>query len=321
MHWKPCLSDKMMLRNFEICFKFPYFGRTTSHCVWQYNIMERNNTISRRTVVKSSIFGWLAVSIPSPVFSNECIAPVTDEPLFYRYPAISDSIVSEVVGVSHFDLDRLKTLVDKRPELARAAWDWGFGDFETAIGAASHVGRKDIVEYLLQKGARPDLFTFAMLGDYETVKSMLTTLPVLQKTTGPHGITLLQHAKTGSASKDLSKEKKEEYNALIQYLESLKEAVQEKYIPLTEAEQQKYLGDYKYGEGSKDGFTIRLNMKKVLSLGKIGTSGGALYKINDTIFRYNGTSSVEITFLVENDKVISLTVNEPGLTLIAKKIN
>jgi hypothetical protein len=284
--------------------------------------MEHSHAISRRTVVKSSIFGLLAVSMPSLIFSNEMVSlPFADEPLFYRYPAIADSIVSEVVAVAHFDLDRLKTLVDKRPELARAAWDWGFGDFETAIGAASHVGRKDIVEYLLQKGARPDLFTFAMLGAYETVRSMIIALPVLRKTTGPHGITLLQHAKTGSASGNFSKEKKAEYKALIDYLESFKDVIQEKYIPLTEAEQQKYLGDYKYGEDSKDGFTIRLNMKKVLALGKIGTSGGAIYKINDTVFRYNGTSSVEITFLVENDKVISLTVNEPGLILTAKKIN
>jgi hypothetical protein len=285
--------------------------------------MEHHNTISRRTVIKSSIFGLLAVSIPTSISSNEIVSLPSnaDEPLFYRYPAIADSIVSEVVGASHFDLDRLKVLIDKRPELARAAWDWGFGDFETAIGAASHVGRKDIVEYLLQKGARPDLFTFAMLGAYETVKLMLTDLPLLQKTTGPHGITLLQHAKTGSVSGNLSKEKKMEYDTLIRYLESLKDVVQEKYIPLTEAEQQKYLGDYQYGESPKDGFTIRLNMKKVLSFGKIGAFGGALYKINDTIFRYNGTSSIEITFLVENDKVISLTVNEPGLILTAKKIN
>jgi hypothetical protein len=284
--------------------------------------MEPSNTISRRTIVKSSIFGLLAVSIPDAIYSSETgsLPSTADEPLFYRYPAINDSIVSEVVGVSHFDLARLKALVDKRPELARACWDWGFGDFETAIGAASHTGRKDIVDYLLEKGARPDLFTFAMLGAYETVKSMTTDLPALQKTAGPHGITLLQHAKTGSTSGALSKEKKEEYETLIHYLESLKNT-QEKYIPLTEAEQQKYLGDYRYGDSPKDGFTIRLNMKKTLALGKIGTSGGALYKINDTIFRYNGTSSVEITFLVENDTVISLTVNEPGLTLIAKKIN
>lgn len=42
-----------------------------------------------------------------------------------------------------------------------------------AIGAASHVGRKDIVDYLLSMGARPDVFAYAMLGAYEIVKSMI----------------------------------------------------------------------------------------------------------------------------------------------------
>jgi hypothetical protein len=35
-------------------------------------------------------------------------------------------------------------------QLARAAWDWGFGDWETALGAASHMGSRPI---------RPDQFT------------------------------------------------------------------------------------------------------------------------------------------------------------------
>jgi hypothetical protein len=41
------------------------------------------------------------------------------------------------------------------------------------------MGRKDIVEYLLSKGARPDLFCATMLGQLETVKAMLTLQPKL----------------------------------------------------------------------------------------------------------------------------------------------
>ena len=45
--------------------------------------------------------------------------------------------------------------VDARPSLAKAAWDWGFEDWEDPLGAASHVGNHEIAEYLIGHGARP----------------------------------------------------------------------------------------------------------------------------------------------------------------------
>ena len=73
---------------------------------------------------------------------------------------IDPAVVEAMVSKSHFDLEGVEKLVTTRPELAKASWEWRFGDFESAIGAASHVGRRDIVQYLLQKGGRPTLFTF-----------------------------------------------------------------------------------------------------------------------------------------------------------------
>ena len=95
----------------------------------------------------------------------------TADNVFHRYPSVDDKIVAEVVGVSHFNLERVKELVTHRPELARATWDWAFGDWETALGAASHVGRRDIAEFLMEHGARPDIFTYAMLGAFDAVKA------------------------------------------------------------------------------------------------------------------------------------------------------
>ena len=65
--------------------------------------------------------------------------PLYEGDLSNRYPSIYDSVVLEMVSVSHFNLNRVKELVSKRPELARATWDWAFGDWETALGAASHI--------------------------------------------------------------------------------------------------------------------------------------------------------------------------------------
>lgn len=281
--------------------------------------------MSRRAVVKSSIFGLLAVSIPGVAFTGT-IGKDHDEPkikgdVSLRYPAIEDEVVSEVVGKSHFDLDRVKELVEPRPELARATWDWGFGDWETAIGAASHVGRRDIIEYLMLKGARPNLFTFAALGNFEVVKAIIEANPGAQRILGPHGISLLQHSKSGLRQEDLlSSKNKKDLKSLIDYLEKLGDADGPTFLNISDSEKEAYLGDYMYGEGEKDGFSIRLNMSDLLSLGVIGSFGGALYKVSENLFVYNKAPSVKISFQKENEKVVSMTINEPNLTIIAKRI-
>lgn len=284
--------------------------------------MKLSQSISRRAVVKSSIFGALAVSIPSITFAKQILSyQNNDGKLFHRYPSIDDEIVNEVVGKSHFDLDRVKELVDKRTELARATWDWSFGDWESAIGAASHVGRRDIVDYLMSKGARPTMFTYAMLGGYNIVKSMIEMTPGIQKLQGPHGISLLQHAEVGLRMKDkMTSQQILNSEKLIDYLQMLGDADGETYEKLDEDQMPKYLGDYRYGDGENEGFSVKVNMRKMLSLGKLGKFGGGLYPVGNNKFLYNGISSVYITFQVEDGIVKSLTINEPDLTLVAKKV-
>jgi hypothetical protein len=279
--------------------------------------METQIPFSRRLLVKSTILGVIAASVPHVVYSENITAPSpADMKPDERYPAIQLSVAAEVVGVAHFNLDRLKQLVDARPELAKATWDWAFGDWESAIAAASHVGRKDIVEYLLSKGAVPTIFTCAMLGQFETVKAMINANPGIQKAFGPHGISLLQHARTGldnAANKAGSQQ-------LIDYLESLGNADGPKYLEVSESDKAKYIGDYKYGDGAEDGFSIKLNMRKMISLGKLGKSGGGLFRTGENEFTYQGAPSVIIKFLEINGKINSLTLNEPGLILKATRI-
>jgi len=112
-------------------------------------------------------------------------------------PALEARLVEEFVGKSHGDFDRLKELLAQEPALINATWDWGGGDFETALGAASHMGRKDIANYLLDHGARMDIFAAAMLGQLEIVKAALKAYPEAKNTAGPHGIPLIAHAKAG----------------------------------------------------------------------------------------------------------------------------
>jgi hypothetical protein len=113
--------------------------------------------------------------------------------------ALNPKRVEEFVGVAHGDLDRVKQLLQQEPALVNAAWDWGAGDWETALGAAAHMGRKDIAVHLLARGARIDLFAAAMLGKLEIVQAILDDNPDARHALGPHGIPLLAHAKAGGA--------------------------------------------------------------------------------------------------------------------------
>jgi hypothetical protein len=117
-----------------------------------------------------------------------------------RPPAIVASLVQEFISVAHSDLNRVNELLVHEPALIHATWDWGGGDWETALGAAAHMGRADIARFLLSQGARIDLFAAAMLGDLAVVQATLTTYPDAVHVPGPHGIPLIAHAKAGGAA-------------------------------------------------------------------------------------------------------------------------
>jgi len=126
-------------------------------------------------------------------------------------PALESTLVNEFIRVAHADFDRTKELLAQEPALVNATWDWGGGDFETALGAASHMGRKDIANFLLEHGARLDIFAAAMLGKLDIVKAALTAYPDALNTPGPHGIPLIVHAEKGG----------EDAIAVLEYLQSL----------------------------------------------------------------------------------------------------
>src|SRR6185503_4937631 len=114
-----------------------------------------------------------------------------------KKPSLEMVLVQEFVGKAHADLDRVKELLLGEPALINSSWDWGGGDWETALGAAAHMGRRDIAAYLLEHGARLDLFAAEMLGKLDIVKATLGTYPDSINIPGPHGISLIAHALAG----------------------------------------------------------------------------------------------------------------------------
>ncbi len=115
----------------------------------------------------------------------------------FRKPQTSSILVQDFVIYAHFDLEMVEYLLLRDASLVYATVDWGGGDWESGLGAAAHIGRRDIAEFLLSKGARIDIFCAAMLGHLDVVKSLLASHPQLLHARGPHGIPLIAHAKAG----------------------------------------------------------------------------------------------------------------------------
>lgn len=130
----------------------------------------------------------------------------------WRKPQVNRQRVQDFVIYAHSDLEMVKTLLEKEPGLIHASVDWGGGDFESGLNGAAHMGRRDIVDFLLERGARPDLFCAAMLGQLEVVRALLTLQPKLIDAKGPHGFTLHFHAQVGGKAAE----------PVLEYLQSVK---------------------------------------------------------------------------------------------------
>lgn len=130
----------------------------------------------------------------------------------WKKPLLNRTMVQDFVIYAHSDIDMVKKLLDKEPMLINGFVDWGAGDWESGLGGASHMGRRDIVELLLERGARIDIFTMTMLGQLEAVKALLSLQPKLIDARGPHGFNFHFHAQLAGKMAD----------KMVEYLQSVK---------------------------------------------------------------------------------------------------
>ena len=137
-------------------------------------------------------------SSPSGPASSATPASADNVPDFpEHHPQFDRARVKRFVIAGHANLPAVKAMLAEEPNLINGAIDWGNGDFETALGGASHMGRRDIAEYLLEHNARMDIFAATMLGQIDIVKAAIVAFPNIVNVPGPHGIPLIVLAEKG----------------------------------------------------------------------------------------------------------------------------
>ena len=201
-------------------------------------------------------------------------------------------------------------MLRENPSLAKAFWAWGFGDWETAIGAASHTGRRDIIELLLAHGTSPTLFSFAAMDQVDAVRSICQANSNIQKAIGPHGITLYKHAVAGKADR------------VREYLQELGQAdVPQPDNGLSADERSVYFGSYDLGNGAQDVLEVGTGgIVPRLGIRRTGGSYRFMACFGNHTFTLYGSPQVEITFEVIENQAASVRVKNSGIDIVAKRI-
>lgn len=274
-----------------------------------------NRTITRRALISATpavLASGILAGTPSAVAQAGQPADADKPAPWPGFPRQDAKLVAEVVGKSHVNEARVKELVNSHPALVNAWWDWGFGDWESPLGAAAHVGQRGIAEFLLDRGARIDIFAAATLGHTAVVKAFVTAQPGVQRTLGPHGITLLAHAKAGG---------KPAADTLA-YLMDLGDAdVGHKVTPLPPDRKDAFLGTYASPEAGVR-LECRLNKDGLVMIdvrqGQTETAQRLHYLGGDEFFP-SGVPDVRFRFVVEGGKATSVAVRGSNPILTAKR--
>ena len=225
------------------------------------------------------------------------------------FPAQHPHLAREMVGVAHRDLARVKELVSVHPSLAKASWDWGYGDWETALGSASHVGNRPIAEFLIANGAPPTIFSAAMLGQLDVVKAYAAAIPDVHLLRGPHGIPLAAHARAGGAAAE----------PVLQFLNALGTAPPPVPVaPLSDADRTAIEGRYVFGSGPRDSFTVR-SQGTLWGIQREGGELRGLTHIGSLQFHPVGAPAVRVKF-DRGQSGITVTVLDPEVVVTAKKV-
>jgi ankyrin repeat protein len=105
------------------------------------------------------------------------------------------ALVDELVGNAHGNLARVKEILEEHPELINVPAVWK----ETPVEAATQMGNRAIIDYLVSRGAPVDFFTSLALAQLEKVGTELRAKPELAQARGVHDLPVLYFAAIGGS--------------------------------------------------------------------------------------------------------------------------
>jgi hypothetical protein len=226
--------------------------------------------------------------------------PAQGSPKDDSFPSQHPFLARDIVGVAHRDLARVKELVGQHQALAKAAWDWGYGDWETALGSASHTGNRAIAEFLIENGAQPTIFSAAMLGQLDVVKGFAAAMPDVHRLRGPHGIPLALHARAGGP----------QASAVLAFIESIGvTGLAADLEPLGADDRAAIEGRYLFGDRPRDAFIVE-TVQGRLNILRQGAERRALFHLAKLEFHPAGAPGVRIKF-EKSAAGMALTVFDP----------
>jgi ankyrin repeat protein len=108
-------------------------------------------------------------------------------------PDIEAGVVEDLVGNAHGNLPRVQELLDAHPEALNLRAPWN----ETAIEAATQMGNRPILDFLIARGAPVDFFSACVLGRVDDVAAELAADPARAGARGVHDLPALYFAAIG----------------------------------------------------------------------------------------------------------------------------
>ena len=149
-----------------------------------------------------------------------------------------------------------------------------------------------------------------MLGNLDAVRAMIEANPGIQRLPGPHGITLLAHAKSGG----------EGSKSTVAYLESLGDAdIGQKGLPVPSEENTAIQGVYAFGNGPDERLKVAEG-KFGLAIGREGHSQRTILRVGPWEYHPTGAPAVRIRFDSTGSRPNSVTIVDAALEVTARRV-
>jgi hypothetical protein len=259
--------------------------------------------------------GWSADERPEATLHGADLddgpPPATGSPRApFAFPRNDLARVESVVGASHGNFERVRELVLEQPALAKASWDWGFGDWETPLGAASHTGRREIAALLIAHGARPTLFSAAMLGQVDAVRALLSSDPGLFRLHGPHGISLTRHALAGGPDAE----------RVVDYLRDRFGPDEEPFgHPGDDEVEARFGGRYRFDTDPPAIMSVGVrNQWLMFGTGEQPTA--RVLEVEEDVFHPTGAPAVRLRFEVVDGRAEAITVEDGPVVIRGRRV-